>query len=134
MPCSWRTRGLSSWGSARNDVQRERAGRPGRGADARGGEELDPVAVGIGYLDTHETAIVLPFGLRNACPLEPLASPPDLVGVIELEAEVECVERGLGDGAFLEREERAVRRCKDEQVLVVVEPLGEPEVPAVEVG
>ena len=104
------------------DVQRERAG----GARALLGRRV--------YLDTHETAIVLPFGLRNACPLEPLASPPDLVGVLELEAEVECAERGLGDGALAQREQRAVRRCKDEQVLVVVEPFGEPEMPAVEGG
>ena len=129
LPCSWRTRGFLP-GSARNDVQRERAG--GRRGAARGGEELDPVAVRIGYLDTHETASSC-HSVSGAARCN-RSRAVDLVGVLELEAEVECAERGLGDGALAQREERAVRRCKDEQVLVVVEPFGEPEMPAVEGG
>ena len=36
------------------------------GAPASVGVELDAVAVGIGDLDAHEPAVVLPFGLDHA--------------------------------------------------------------------
>ena len=50
---------------------------------------LDPVAVRVGDLDAGEAVIVLPLGLRDAGLAQPHAGAADIVGVLELKAEVD---------------------------------------------
>jgi hypothetical protein len=110
------------------------SGSPGRGASVRAAdsEQLDSIAVRVGDLDADEAMIVLPFGLSRARLLQPLARASDRVGVLELEAEVVGAGQPVRHRALAQREERAVGRPEDQEVLVVVHPFGKPEVLAVE--
>jgi hypothetical protein len=96
------------------------------------GKELDPVAVRVSDLDADKPVIVLPFGLHRAGVTQPLARASNLFGVLKLETEVVGAGQPVRHRALAQRDERTVRRSKDQKVLVLVHPFGQPEVLAVE--
>ena len=95
-------------------------------------EQLDPVSVRVCDLDADEAPILLPIGLGHAGRAQSLAGGVDLLPVGDLKAEVIGAGELRGSRSLAEREQRTVGRAQDQQVLVVVHPLGEAEVLVVE--
>jgi hypothetical protein len=119
-------------GRERCPARSRRSFRPRRSGPPIDREQLDPIPVRVGYLDPHEAVVLLPFGFRRAGLAEPLARASDLVGALELEAEVVAARKLGRHRALTQRDQRPVRRSHDQEMLVVVDPLGQPEVLAVE--
>lgn len=99
------------------------------------GVELDPVAVGVGDLDAHEPAVVLPFGLDDAGRAKTLSRRPRRMIVGQAKAEVVGARQLASHRRSLrERQLRTVVRAKDQEMFVGVDSLRQPEVRAIERG
>ncbi len=96
------------------------------------GEQLDPIAVRVADLHAHKAVIALPLGFRHTGLAEALASGSHIVRVGKLEPEMVARRQPDRRLALFQCQQRPVASAKNQQVLVVVHPIGEPEVPAVE--